>query len=68
MNRAKTTQVAVEEDIISSMPKSRVRDRIMKTASELFYRHGIHAVGVDTIANEAEIGRASCRERVFRRV
>src|SRR5580698_2143080 len=35
MNRAKTTQVAVEEEIISSAPKSRVRDRIMKTASDL---------------------------------
>ena len=59
MNRAKTTQVAVEEEIISSAPKSRVRDRIMKTASELFYRYGIHAVGVDTIANEAGTNKMS---------
>src|ERR1700735_3759830 len=59
MNRAKTTQVAVEEDIISPAPKSRVRDRIMKTASDLFYRHGIHAVGVDTIANEAGTNKMS---------
>src|SRR5271169_321622 len=59
MNRAKTTQVAVEEEIISSPPKSRVRDRIMKTASDLFYRHGIHAVGVDTIASEAGTNKMS---------
>src|ERR1700689_167526 len=59
MNRAQTTQVAVEEEIISSAPKSRVRDRIMKTASDLFYRHGIHAVGVDTIANEAGTNKMS---------
>jgi AcrR family transcriptional regulator len=59
MNRTKTTQVAVEEEIISSAPKSRVRDRIMRTASDLFYRHGIHAVGVDTIATEAGTNKMS---------
>jgi len=59
MNRAKTTQVAVEEEIISSAPKARVRDRIMQTASDLFYRNGIHAVGVDTIANEAGTNKMS---------
>jgi AcrR family transcriptional regulator len=59
MNRAKKTQVTVEEEIISSPPKSRVRDRIMKTASDLFYRYGIHAVGVDTIASEAGTNKMS---------
>jgi AcrR family transcriptional regulator len=59
MNSAKTTQVAVGEEIISSAPKSRVRDRIMKTASDLFYRYGIHAVGVDAIASEAGTNKMS---------
>jgi len=59
MNRAKTTQVAVEEEIISSIPKARVRDRIMKTASDLFYRHGIRGVGVDAIACEAGTNKMS---------
>ena len=59
MNRARTTQVAVEEEIISSAPKARVRDRIMKTASDLFYRHGIHGVGVDAIACEASTNKMS---------
>jgi AcrR family transcriptional regulator len=59
MNRAKMTQVAVTEEIISSAPKSRVRDRIMKTASDLFYHHGIHAVGVDTIATQAGTNKMS---------
>jgi len=59
MNRAKTSQVVGEEEIISSAPKSRVRDRIMNTASDLFYRHGIHAVGVDTIAKEAGTNKMS---------
>src|SRR5271163_5220363 len=59
MNRARKTQVAVEEEIISPALKSRVRDRIMKTASDLFYRYGIHAVGVDTIATEAGTNKMS---------
>ena len=59
MTEAKATQVTDEEEIISSAPKSRVRDRIMKTARDLFYRHGIHAVGVDTIATEAGTNKMS---------
>src|SRR5271156_6732893 len=59
MSRARTSQVAEEEEVISSAPKSRVRDRIMRTASDLFYRYGIHAVGVDTIASEAGTNKMS---------
>ncbi len=39
--------------------KPRVRDRIFKTACDLFYRHGIRAVGVDTIASEAGTNKMS---------
>src|ERR1700730_2479627 len=39
--------------------KSRVRDRIFETACELFYRHGIHGVGVDAIAAEAGYNKMS---------
>ncbi len=39
--------------------KPRVRDRIFDTASELFYRHGIRAVGVDAIASEAGTNKMS---------
>jgi AcrR family transcriptional regulator len=42
-----------------SAPKPRVRDRIFETASELFYRHGIRAVGVDAIACEAGTNKMS---------
>jgi AcrR family transcriptional regulator len=59
MNLLKKVQVSVKEGVISSGPKSRVRDRIMRTASDLFYRHGIHAVGVDTIACEAGTNKMS---------
>jgi AcrR family transcriptional regulator len=39
--------------------RSRVRDRIFETACELFYRHGIRGVGVDTIAEEAGSNKMS---------
>jgi AcrR family transcriptional regulator len=40
-------------------PRPRVRDRIFDTACELFYRHGIRAVGVDAIACEAGTNKMS---------
>ncbi len=39
--------------------KARVRDRIFETACDLFYRHGIHGVGVDAIAAEAGSNKMS---------
>jgi AcrR family transcriptional regulator len=59
MNRPKRAQVSGSKGLISVGPKSRVRDRIMQTASDLFYRRGIRAVGVDTIANEAGTNKMS---------
>src|SRR5271155_1184515 len=59
MTKPRKTQVAVGKELISSVPKSRVRDRIMQTASDLFYCRGIRAVGVDTIASEAGTNKMS---------
>lgn len=39
--------------------KPRVRDRIFETACDLFYQHGIRAVGVDAIAQEAGTNKMS---------
>ncbi len=39
--------------------KPRVRDRILETACDLFYAHGIHCVGVDSIAAEAGTNKMS---------
>jgi AcrR family transcriptional regulator len=59
MDLSKTMQVAEEQEVISCEPKSRVRDRIMQTASDLFYRNGIRAVGVETIASVAGTNKMS---------
>ncbi|PRH87913.1 TetR family transcriptional regulator [Labrys okinawensis] len=40
---------------VSPSPQPRAADRILKTARELFYKEGIRAVGVDTIASEAGV-------------
>jgi AcrR family transcriptional regulator len=52
-------QVIEDKEVISLVPKPRVRDRIMSAATDLFYRHGIHAVGVDAIANAAGTNKMS---------
>ena len=38
---------------------SAARERLLATASEIFYRGGIHAVGVDRIVSEAGVTRAT---------
>ncbi len=38
---------------------SAARERLLRTASDLFYREGIHAVGVDRIVTEADVTRAT---------
>jgi AcrR family transcriptional regulator len=59
VGHSKNAQVSVEKGVISESPKLRVRDRIMQTASNLFYCRGIRAVGVDTIASEAGTNKMS---------
>lgn len=39
------------------MPRTEVREKILNTASALFYRDGIHATGIDTIVAESGIAR-----------
>lgn len=43
----------------TSAGTSEARERLLRTASELFYREGIHSVGVDRIIGEAGVTRAT---------
>ncbi|MDO9398854.1 MAG: helix-turn-helix domain-containing protein, partial [Herbiconiux sp.] len=38
---------------------SEARDRLLRVASELFYREGIHAVGLDRVLSTAGVTRAT---------
>jgi AcrR family transcriptional regulator len=58
MNKTTTSALSVD-DKAETAAKPRVRDRIFRTACELFYQHGIRAVGVDSIANEAGTNKMS---------
>src|SRR5579863_5589549 len=58
MNTYKSDLVR-EETEAAGVARPRVRDRIFETACELFYRHGIRAVGVDAIASEAGTNKMS---------
>jgi AcrR family transcriptional regulator len=49
----------VQVEKAAAVAKPRVRDKIFATASDLFYRHGIRAVGVDAIAQEAGTNKMS---------
>ena len=51
--------LASQTDAPAVHSKRRVRDRIFETACELFYKHGIRDVGVDTITAEAGTNKMS---------
>ena len=39
--------------------KRSARDRLLDAASELFYEHGVHTVGIDTIIERAGVAKAT---------
>lgn len=45
--------------VVREAKPSAVRDRILATASKLFYRNGVHAVGVDLVVAESGIAKTS---------
>ena len=42
---------------MAALAKRSARDRILDTASELFYRDGYHAVGIDTIVERSRVAK-----------
>ena len=58
MIKAKTALLAAEDDPgLPSVLKPRVRDRILRTARELFYQRGIRVVSVDAITSVISFSR-----------
>ncbi len=58
MSKAKAVLVPAGSDLEAAV-KPRVRERILRTACELFYQRGIRAVGVDAIAIAAGTNKMS---------
>jgi len=52
---------SVNADLPDGAPRNQaqVRDRILETASALFYRRGVRAVGVDLVVEEAGVAKTS---------
>jgi AcrR family transcriptional regulator len=52
---------SVKADLPDAAPRNQaqVRDRILETASALFYRRGVRAVGVDLVVEEAGVAKTS---------
>ncbi|QFG68208.1 TetR/AcrR family transcriptional regulator [Ornithinimicrobium pratense] len=50
-------------EVLQMPPLTAGARRLVEVASELFYRHGIHAVGVDTIAAESGITKRTLYDR-----
>lgn len=51
------TAVAIEEK--TGVQGADLRERVLETASKLFYERGVHAVGVDLVVAEAKIAKTS---------
>ncbi|MBW8872137.1 MAG: helix-turn-helix transcriptional regulator, partial [Leifsonia sp.] len=42
-----------------TLPRPKPRERVLAAAAELFVREGVNAVGVDRLAQEAEVSKRS---------
>jgi AcrR family transcriptional regulator len=59
MRRSQVTSTSSPDRKKKPSPRLRIREQILRTASELFRQHGIRAVGVDMIVNAAGTNKMS---------
>lgn len=57
--RAPAAAPAAAPTAASAEPPPEVRERILDTASTLFYARGVRAVGVDLVVQQAQVAKAS---------
>src|SRR6201746_2513931 len=43
----------------ATRPKASARERLLEAANELFYREGVHSVGIDRVIEHAGVAKAS---------
>jgi len=55
----KSAQAPAQASPNAETPVESVRDRILRTARDLFYRDGIRAVGVDTVVAQSGVAKTS---------
>jgi AcrR family transcriptional regulator len=55
----KSARSRAGSDATSAAPAETVRDRILNTARELFYKEGVRAVGVDTVVAQSGVAKTS---------
>jgi phenylacetic acid degradation operon negative regulatory protein len=48
-----------EGDLLKSEPRPSARDRLLAAANELFYKEGVHTVGIDRVIDRAGVAKAS---------
>lgn len=58
-----TERVTADDDRLRVPQLTPGAERMLTVASELFYRHGIHAIGVDTIAAESGVTKRTLYDR-----
>src|SRR6202008_3956044 len=55
----RVVDVRMSRDMNTGHSRTEVRDKILETASDLFYQHGVRAVGVDLVVEKAGVAKTS---------
>ena len=55
----RVVDVRISRDMNTGHSRTEVRDKILTTATDLFYKQGIRAVGVDLVVEKAGVAKTS---------